>query len=150
MSSYCGTANTGFNFGGFFKFCLILLLLFSIAMIVIGSSVDHGLAKHKSDSVLADSCLDGNTPALYKIVVVKPDNNNRKVELCMIEDGIGGFMGMAIRVSEKINGQVHKITSYVDRNYTTLNSMIDYAECEASNWGYFDYVSTLVKALFIQ
>lgn len=123
----------GFKFGGnFIKIILSLILV----LIVVGA-ISHAVSKHSLDAVIAKNCFDkyGNS-----IVVVKPENNNRRIELCLLPDDNGLFKGMAIRVSEKVDGYFQEITRYMDYNIKTINGMIDYAECEAGSWGWLDFI----------
>jgi hypothetical protein len=124
-----------FPFGG---------LLFIVFLIVMAAIVSHALTKHYEDSIVAQYCLD-NHPEL-KLTVVKPDNNNRKVELCLIP-GENGFTGMAIRVMEKIDGKYEELTKYVNWDIKTIEGLIAYAESEACNWGWFSFIGYLIKTV---
>ena len=112
-----------------------------IVMVVVGV-ISHAVLKHKDDAALSLDCFENN-PRL-KITVVKPDNENRRVELCLIEDKY-----MAIRVSEKINGKFEELTRYIDRSYKTVDKMIDYAEVEMGKYGWMDYISDAVKPFLV-
>lgn len=130
-------SNTSFSF----KKWIILTLLILLA-VTGGLALSHA-TKHRGDAITTRNCIDKNGVDLSYF---KTDTRN--VQLCFIGlDATGKFTALGIRVLEKINGKWEELTSYMNRDITTLEGAVGYADMDMGSYGYISFVKDAYKAV---
>jgi hypothetical protein len=125
---------TSFNPGKLLFFLMVITLI-----ITGGLRLSHGVSKHHEDAEVARACIDSKGADL----VYQKEIENRRVQLCMTPLGLG------IRVMELIDGKWEELTSFLNRNITTIEEMISFAECDKTTYGLFTYVRMEIKNILM-
>jgi len=140
-TTYNRTYNSGTGFGKFFLLSFIVIVL-----ITGGVALSHGVAKHGNDALSTRDCMDKNG---VDMAYFKTDN--RKIQLCFIGlNNDGSFKELGIRVVEKIKGKWQELTAFTNKDITTFDQAIRFAESDMGKYGYLDYIKDIWKVLITQ
>jgi hypothetical protein len=121
-----------------FSLCVLVLILIAFAIsslalnnavnnkVNISTNMSHAPERHGDEGLMARECN-----AKPDITLVRGDNDNRRVNLCLIK-GVGLAIQILEKISRKENGKYvskwEELTAYINKNKLTVSDMIDYAE----------------------
>lgn len=124
-------------------------ILLLIVFITGGFGLYHGF-KHGADSIATMNCIDKQGA---DIIYHKPDD--LIISLCFFEeinrDGKKQNV-LGIHVQAKVAGKLENITSFINREITSIEDMITFAENDMTQYGYFtfakEYLRSIIQVLY--